>query len=42
MLEKTDRELWHRAKVAALQLRMELYAWLDQAIKEKLEREEEQ
>ena len=42
MLKKTDRELWHRAKVAALQSNVTLSEWLNQAIKAMLEREGKQ
>lgn len=37
-LRKVDPDLWHQAKVAALQSNITLSAWLNQAIKEKLER----
>ena len=39
-LRNMDDEVWHQAKVAAMQVRITLSNWIEQAIREKLERGE--
>lgn len=40
MWDKVDKGLWARAKAAAALDRKPLYQWLEEAVKEKLERSE--